>query len=81
MTSRRSQTVVDLTCQHKNHTLLVKGPEIMISPVGTCSWSMRDRFSAEDLQAMIDLYTSGVTTAQIAQQFGISVSSVKDNLH
>jgi hypothetical protein len=27
---------VDLTCQHKNHTLLVKGPEITIRPVGTC---------------------------------------------
>jgi hypothetical protein len=27
--------VVDLTCQHKNHTLLVEGPEIKIRPVGT----------------------------------------------
>ena len=26
---------------------------------------------------MIDLYTSGVTGAQVAQRFGISVSSVK----
>lgn len=26
---------VDLTCQHKNHTLLVEGPEITIRPVGT----------------------------------------------
>jgi hypothetical protein len=35
MTSRRSPTVVDLTCQHKNQTLLVMGPEITIRPVGT----------------------------------------------
>jgi hypothetical protein len=32
--SRRSQTVVDLTCQHKNQTLLVEGLS-MIRPVGT----------------------------------------------
>jgi hypothetical protein len=34
-TSRRSRTVVDLTCQHKNQTLLVEGPEIRVRPVGT----------------------------------------------
>ena len=33
--SRSPGTVVDLTCQHKNHTLLVEGPEIPIRPVGT----------------------------------------------
>jgi hypothetical protein len=27
--------VVDLTCQHKNQTLLVEGPEIKIRPVAT----------------------------------------------
>jgi transposase-like protein len=70
--------VVDLTCQHKNpDPLLVKGPEIMICPVGARQWSMNDRFSDEDLQAMIDLYLSGATRAQVAQRFSISVSSVK----
>jgi hypothetical protein len=34
-TSRWSRTVVDLTLQHTNHTVLVEGPEIMIRPVGT----------------------------------------------
>lgn len=34
-TSRRSQTEVDLTCQH-NQALLVEGPEITIRPVSTC---------------------------------------------
>jgi hypothetical protein len=33
-TTRRSRTGVDLTCQHKNQTLLVEGPEIKIRPVG-----------------------------------------------
>ena len=69
--------MVDLTCQHKNQTLLVEGPEIKIRPVGVGSWSIHDRFSAEDLQAVIDLYISGATSAQVAQRFSISVSSVK----
>lgn len=34
-TSRTSRKVVDLTWQHKNHTLLVEGPEITVRPVGT----------------------------------------------
>ncbi len=74
---RRSGTVVDLTCQHKNQTLLVEGPEVTIRPVGARQWSMRDHSSGEDLQTMIDLYISGATSSQVAQQFGISVSSVK----
>ncbi|MCA1604092.1 MAG: helix-turn-helix domain-containing protein [Acidobacteria bacterium] len=50
----------------------------MICPVDARGqWSMHDRFSDEDLQAMIDLYVSGATRAQVAQRFGISVSSVK----
>ena len=31
----RDGRIVDLTCQHKNQTLLVEGPEVMIRPVGT----------------------------------------------
>jgi len=76
-TSRSSRTVVDLTCQHKNQTLLVEGPEIMICPVGARQWSVRDRFSAEDLQTMVDLYSSGATAKQVAQTFGIGLTSVK----
>jgi DNA invertase Pin-like site-specific DNA recombinase len=72
---------VDLTCQHKNQTLLVEGPEIKIRPVGAGSWNMRDRFSAQDLQEVIDLYISGSTSSQVAQRFGISVSSIKRVLH
>jgi hypothetical protein len=53
--SRRSQTVVDLTCQHKNRPLLVQGPEIKIRPIGTRPWSMRGCLSADQLKAMIDL--------------------------
>jgi hypothetical protein len=33
--NRSSRTVVDLTLQHTNHTVLVEGPEITIRPVGT----------------------------------------------
>jgi DNA-directed RNA polymerase specialized sigma24 family protein len=42
---------------------------------------MRERFCAEELQAMIDLYISGATSSQVAERFGISVSSVKRVLH
>lgn len=66
---------MDLTHQHKNHTVLVEGSEIRVRAVGTCS--TRDRFSAQDVQTMIDLYISGVTRSQVAERFGISVSSVK----
>jgi hypothetical protein len=57
---------VDLTCQHKNQDLLVEGFEVMIRPVGTRPQSMRGRFSADELQAMIDLYKSGATAEQVA---------------
>jgi hypothetical protein len=68
---------VDLTCQHKNRPLLVEGPEIKIRPVGTRPQSMRGRFSADQLQAMIDLYKSGATAQQLAQTSGFSKRSVK----
>lgn len=77
MRSRKSRIGVDLTLQHKNHTLLAEGPEVKIRPVGARQWSMRERFRAEELQAMIDLYISGATSSQVAQRFGISVSSMK----
>lgn len=69
--------MVDLTRQHKNQTLLVEGPEIMICPMGARQWRMRERFSAEDRQTMVDLYSSGATTKQVAQAFGIGLTSVK----
>jgi hypothetical protein len=69
--------VVDLTCQHKNQTLLVEGPEIIIRPVGTRPQSMRGRFSADQLQTMIDLYKSGATAEQLAQTSGFSTRSIK----
>ncbi|MGH3852084.1 MAG: helix-turn-helix domain-containing protein [Pseudonocardiaceae bacterium] len=40
-------------------------------------WSLRDRFSPEDLQTMIDLYQSGTTAKQVAEKFGVSERSVK----
>ena len=69
--------MVDLTCQHKNRPLLVEGPEIMIRPTGTRPSSMRGCFSADQLQAMIDLYKSGATAQQLAQTSGFSKRSIK----
>jgi hypothetical protein len=42
---------------------------------------LRDRFSSEDLQTMIDLYRSGTTAKQVAEKFGVSLRSVKRLLH
>jgi hypothetical protein len=44
-------------------------------------WSLRDRFSPEDLQTMIDLYRSGTSAKQVAEKFGVSVRSVTRLLH
>jgi Helix-turn-helix domain of resolvase len=77
ITKSQVNAMMDLTCQHKDQTLLVEGPEIKVRSVGADSWSMHDRFSAEDLQTVIDLYISRTTSSQVAQRFGISVSSVK----
>lgn len=43
----------------------------------TRSRRLCDRFSPEDLQAMIDLYRSGTTARQVAAMFGVSLRSVK----
>lgn len=58
-------------------TLLVEGPEIRVRLVGARQGSVHERFCPEELQAMADLYISGVTRAEVAEQFGISLSSVK----
>jgi hypothetical protein len=42
---------------------------------------LHDRFSSEDLQAMIDLYRSGITAREVAEKFGVSLRSVKRLLH
>jgi Helix-turn-helix domain of resolvase len=44
-------------------------------------WSLRDRFSLQDLQLMIDLYKSGMTAKQVAEKFSVSVRSVTRLLH
>jgi hypothetical protein len=38
---------------------------------------LRDRFHAEDLQTMVDLYRSGMTASQVAETFGVSLRSIK----
>jgi hypothetical protein len=42
---------------------------------------LRDRFSSEDLQAMISLYRVGTTAREVAEKFGISLRSVKRLLY
>jgi hypothetical protein len=42
---------------------------------------LRDRFSPGDLQAMIDLYRSGTTAKAVAEEFGVSLRSIKRLLH
>ncbi len=42
---------------------------------------LRDRFSPEDAHTMIGLYLSGITAKQVAEKFGVSLSSVKRLLH
>jgi hypothetical protein len=39
-------------------------------------WNLRDRFSPEDLQIMIDLYKTGTPAKQVAEKFSVSVRSV-----
>ncbi|MGH3937397.1 MAG: helix-turn-helix domain-containing protein [Pseudonocardiaceae bacterium] len=43
----------------------------------TRSRRLRDRFSSEDLQSMIDLYRSGTTASQVAERFKVSERSIK----
>ncbi|MCA1606047.1 MAG: hypothetical protein LC808_37265 [Actinobacteria bacterium] len=38
---------------------------------------LRDRFSPEELQTMIDLYKAGATARQVAEKFEISERSIK----
>jgi hypothetical protein len=38
---------------------------------------LRDRFPCGDLQAMVDLYRSGVTARRVAEEFEVSLRSVK----
>jgi hypothetical protein len=56
------------------------GPDPNADSEEVCSatrwWSLRDRFSPENLQTMIDLYRSGTTARQVAEKFGVSVRSV-----
>jgi DNA invertase Pin-like site-specific DNA recombinase len=53
-----------------------KGGEIASESV-IRSRRLRDRFSSDDLQGVIDLYRSGATARQVAEKFGVSLRSVK----
>jgi hypothetical protein len=62
---------------HTDTVATTEGPEITIRPVGARPQSMRGRFSADQLQTMIDLYKSRATAEQLAQTSGFSTRSIK----
>ena len=47
----------------------------------TRSRRLRDRFSSEDLQAMMNLYRADTTAREVAEKFGVSLRSVKRLLY
>src|SRR5262249_9444365 len=58
------------------------GTDSKITPESTVhSRRLRDRFSSEELQTMIDLYQSGTTAKQVAKKFAVSLRSVTRLLH
>ena len=57
------------------------GVEIVTPRSVVRSRRLRDRFSSEGLQAMIDLYRSGATAKVVAEKFSVSLQSVKRLLH
>jgi hypothetical protein len=59
-----------------------EGAGIDVTPESTThSRRLRDRFSSEDLQNMIELYRSGATAMQVAEKYSVSLRSVKRLLH
>ncbi len=52
------------------------GAVVTTERVSRSRW-LRDRFSPNELQAMIDLYRSGATGREVADKFGVSLRSVK----
>jgi hypothetical protein len=51
-----------------------------VSEASRSRW-LRHRFTAEDQQAMIDLYRSGAPARLVAERYGIGVRAVKRLLH
>ena len=44
-------------------------------------WSLRRRLSPHDIETLIDRYVTGTTARELAEQYGISVRSVKRLAH
>lgn len=69
---------MDLTLKHANqHDLLVEGPEIQISPVDGLAQQLDD----DQVQKLIEGYTSGATVYELGDQFGIERRTVSAILH
>ncbi len=69
---------MDLTLKHTNHhDLLVEGPEIQVSPVDGLAQQLDD----DQVQKLIEGYTSGATVYELGDQFGIERRTVSTILH
>lgn len=69
---------MDLTLNHTNHhDLLVEGPEIQVSPVDGLARQLDD----DQVQKLIEGYTSGATVYELGDQFGIERRTVSTILH
>lgn len=69
---------MDLTLKHTNHRdLLVEGPEIQVSPVDGLAQQLDD----DQIQKLIEGYTSGSTVYELGDQFGIERRTVSTILH
>jgi hypothetical protein len=68
----RSKTIANA----RGHTPLQEPHQLPVAECVTRSRQLRDHFSSEDLQAVIDLYSSGITAKQVAEKFNVNLRSV-----
>lgn len=54
--------------------------QVEVSEGSRSRW-LRDRFSAGELQVMVDLYRSGIPARVVAERYGVGVRSIKRLLH
>lgn len=85
---RRYSNRSDLLQQLEKVSVILSSAGAPAKPLGRVEVSegsrsrwLRDRFSAGELQAMIDLYRSGVPARVVAERYGVGVRSIKRLLH
>lgn len=69
---------MELTLKRTNHhDVLVDGPEIQVSPVDGLARQLDD----DQVQKLIEGYTSGATVYELGDQFGVERRTVSTILH